>query len=181
MKIKSKSIIHTRVWLALALVSLCVPFVRAQEEGDERVEAQFPVWRAELPGGSYLVKLAAIDAVSMHTYVVDGAVEVQEVVVSTPGVSLARFYSMRRATVQSPSGVGQFVVESVQERIGQAAERFGAEGAIDSTVVKSYPATTHAKTVEYRLGKPEDIERLFASLRRAWLTGRGSTFTLKSE
>ncbi len=164
----------------LMACTLWAPHLAAQDTNDENPPAQFPVWQATLPGGDYIVKVAAIDSISRHTYVVDGAVEVTEVVVSTPGASVVRFYSMRKAPIQSPSGVGQYVVESVEERAAQLAERFGAKELLDSTVVKSYPATTHAKTVEFRLGNAEDLDRLFSSLSRAWLTGRGGTFKLNN-
>lgn len=167
--------------LTLHILALHHPQMLAQNSGEENPTAQFPVWHAELPGGDYFVKVAAIDSISRHTYLVDGVVEVTEVVIATPSAAVARFYTMRKAALQSPVGTGQFVVESVQERAAQIAGRVGAEDLLDSTVVKSYPATTHAKTIEFRLGTADDLDQLFISLRRAWLSGRGGTFRLSQQ
>jgi hypothetical protein len=43
-------------------------------------------------------------------------------------------------------------------------------------VVKNYPDTTHARTIEYRIQSEEELGALYGSLRTAWESGRGRRF-----
>jgi hypothetical protein len=47
---------------------------------------------------------------------------------------------------------------------------------VRTKVVKSYPTTTHAHTVEYRLVDRESLNKLFDSIEEAWLNGRAGSF-----
>ena len=132
--------------------------------------AQAAFWRCELPGGVYTVSLSTISSVSTHEYVVDGAARVTELTIGATGAVVARFYYLQPQVPKSPIGFGQSVIDKVQERTQDVAGR--AEGAgvepFWKKVVKSYPTTTHAHTVEYRLDNPDDIEKLRKSLEAAW-------------
>jgi len=44
-------------------------------------------------------------------------------------------------------------------------------------VVKKYPLTTHAKTIEYRLLTEAQLNALYQSARTAWVSGKGRVFT----
>jgi hypothetical protein len=46
-------------------------------------------------------------------------------------------------------------------------------------VIKKYPDTSHARTIEYRLLSEKDLSALYASVRNAWETGRGRQFSAK--
>lgn len=132
------------------------------------------VWRAEMPGGTFVVALSAITSVSSHEYVVDNAARVTEVTVAMIGSVIGRFYFLEPNTPQAPDGIGQSAINFVQDKLNEAADRTGSDAW--KKVVKSYPASTHAHTVEYRVESKETLQKLYKSLETAWLRGRGATF-----
>ena len=131
---------------------------------------QAAFWRCDLPGGVYTVSLPAISSVSTHEYIVDGAARVTELTVSTTGAVVARFYYLQPLVPKSPIGVGQSVIDKVQERVQDVAGRVEGAGVEPfwKKVVKNYPTATHAHTVEYRLDNLDDIEKSRKSLDAAW-------------
>lgn len=135
------------------------------------------VWTADMPAGKYIVRLSAITSVSMHEYVVDGSVRVIEVNVGTKGSELARFYYLEPNTPQAPGGIGQSAIDKVKERAEEASDRLGAS-TLWQKVTKNYPTTTHARTIEYRVGSKDDLKKLFESVEKSWLDGEGRTFKL---
>ena len=118
-----------------------------------------PLFRAQLPGGIYEVAVRSIVSVSTHEYLVDGAVRVIEMNIDTNGSILARFYFLEPATPSPPSGMGAAVVDKAQQFLAQAADKTGQDAW--KKVVKNYPTTTHARTVEYRLQSRDDVNKLF--------------------
>jgi hypothetical protein len=46
-------------------------------------------------------------------------------------------------------------------------------------VHKTYPVTTHAKTIEFRVSDLGTLDALVSSVRRAWLDGKGRRFNVK--
>ena len=136
---------------------------------------EIATWRAILPGGPYRVALSAITAVSQHEYSVEAAARVTEVNVSTRGAETVRFYYIEPNVPQAPGGVGQSAVEMVKERAQEAVSRAGGDDAW-SKVVKNYPVTTHARTVEYRLSTKESLIKLFESVQESWVKNRSATF-----
>lgn len=135
-------------------------------------------WKCELPGGTYVVSLPAISSASTHEYLVDGVVRVTEVTVATTGSVVARFYYLEPVTTQSPIGLGQSVIDKVQEKMIEGAERTGVEPPWKK-VVKNYPTSTHAHTVEYRLDTKEQLKKLFNNLESAWRANRESSFKVE--
>ncbi len=133
-------------------------------------------WRCELPGGVYLVALRNIQSVSMHEYVVDGAARVTEVTVATNSSVEGRFYFLEPMTVGTVGANLQQLQQHVQDLTSNHA---GPDDKVWEKVVKNYPATTHAHTVEYRLTRKESLQQLYTSLEQAWMTGRGAS--LKTE
>ena len=129
--------------------------------------AQAAFWRGELPGGIFVVSLPTVTSVSTHEYVVDGMARVTELTVDTTGQIVARFYYIEPLVAQTPGGVGQALIDKAQQKLTQAAERAGVE-EVWKKVVKNYPNTTHARTVEYRLDSIAQITRLQKSLEAAW-------------
>lgn len=124
-------------------------------------------WRCELQGGVYLVNLGTISSVSIHEYIVDGAAVVTEATISTTGAVVARFYYLEMLTPRSPVGVGQSVIDKAQEKAQELADRTG-QGEVLRRVVKNYPTTTHAHTVEYRVDTKEQVKKIYNSLEVAW-------------
>jgi len=69
----------------------------------------------------------------------------------------------------------RMVISVVTERLREAKEQLGSLGIGSSNlnaVTKTYPTTTHAHTIEYRLESREALERLFNNVTRAWSNGR---------
>lgn len=132
------------------------------------VQATKPIWRCNLPGGTYEIVVAAIVSVSSHEYIVDGAARVTEVNVDTQGSLTARFYYIE--PLATPGGVGAATLGKVQSVLTEAADRTGVDAW--KKVVKNYPTTTHAKTVEYRLGTKESLTKLLNSASKSLRTGQ---------
>ena len=128
-------------------------------------------WRCELPGGVYLVALRNIQSISTHEYVVDGAARVTEVTIATSSSVEGRFYYLEPVT---PNAVGATLQQLQQHVQDLAASHVDANDQVWQKVIKSYPTTTHAHTVEYRLTSKENLQQLYASLEQAWMTGRGA-------
>jgi len=136
-------------------------------------------WRCDLPGGVYLVNIASISCVSTHEYVVDGAARVTELTLGTNGAVVARFYYIEPMIPKSPIGIGQSLLDKAQEHAEDLAGRTGVE-QVWKKVVKSYPATTHAHTVEYRLESVDQIKRLQKSLEEAWRNNKETSIKIAS-
>lgn len=134
-------------------------------------------WKASLPGGQFQVPLDRIVSVSRHKYVLDGALIVDEVTVDTIGQALARFYFISPITDSAPGNSVAGMANRGRELIDKAAQRVGTD--VQNMVVKKYPETTHAKTIEYRLLTAEDLTALLGSVTTAWETGRGRQYSLK--
>jgi len=147
-----------RTFFVVALLASMVPAVQAA------------FWRCELPGGVYAVSLPTVSSVSTHEYVVDGMARVTELTIGTSGDVVARFYYLEPLVPKSPIGLGQSVIDKVQERAQDVAGRVEGAGVepVWKKVVKNYPTTTHARTVEYRLLNLDDVEKLRKSLEAAW-------------
>lgn len=141
--------------------------------------AAIPLLRARLPGGTYEVAVRAIIAVTSHEYVVDGVARVTEVNIDTSGVLLARFYYIEAVPASSPLGLGTNTLEKAQELMKQAADKSGQD--VWQRVVKNYPTTTHARTVEYRVASREDLNKLFEAAEEAFRLQRPKTVTIGGE
>ncbi len=132
-------------------------------------------WEARLGGGEFVVALDRISSVSRHKYVLDGALIVDEVTIDTTGQALARFYYITPITSGVPGNAASQVAESALGLVDKAAQSAGSD--VQNMVVKKYPLTTHAKTVEYRLLSESQLNVLFQSAKTAWQTGKGRVFT----
>jgi len=138
------------------------------------VQASRPVWRCNLPGGNYEIVVAAMVSVSSHEYIVDGAARVTEVNVDTQGILTVRFYYIE--PLSTPGGVGAATLSKVQSVLTEAADRTGVDAW--RKVVKNYPTTTHAKTVEYRLGSKESLTKVLNSASKCLRTGQADEVTI---
>ena len=74
-----------------------------------------------------------------------------------------------------PVAAGQKALSAIENKAKEASARFES-GDLRTKVVKSYPTTTHARTVEYRLSDRESLSKLFKSIEDAWLNGRAGSF-----
>jgi hypothetical protein len=143
--------------------------------GDSAGPARF--WQATLSGGQYMVALDQITSVSRHKYLLDGALVVDEVTVDTTGQALARFYFISPVTDALPGNTVANLASRATELLEKAAEHTGAE--VQNMVVKKYPETTHARTIEYRILSEPELTSLYNSAQSAWESGKGRKFTGK--
>ncbi len=138
-------------------------------------------WQATLPGGHYMVALDRISAVSRHRYVLDGTVIVDEVVIDALGQALARFYFIApitdAATGSAAGAAATRLAERGTELLDKAARTAGTD--VHQMVIKKFPETTHARTIEYRLLSAEELTALHNSIRTAWESGKGRKFAIK--
>ena len=142
--------------------------------------SQAAFWRCELPGGVFVVSLPSVSLVSVHEYVVDGAARVTELTVGTNSAVVARFYYIEPMLPKSPVGIGQTLLDKAQQRAQEASTRTGTE-AVWQKVVKNYPTTTHAHTVEYRLETLDQLKRVQKSLEDAWRANKETQLKISSE
>lgn len=126
-------------------------------------------WEASLVGGEYLVDITKIQSVSLHSYNVKN-IGVVEVVIDTGGDALARFYSF------SATEGADDVIESLEAEAREQLNAIDPVG-VQTKVVKEYPITTHAKTVEYNLGSSSEVEKLYNSIKRSWKSTRAGKFS----
>lgn len=139
-----------------------------------------PMWRCDLPGGTYEVAIRNMISVSIHDYVVDAVARVTEMNVETAGSTEVRFYYLEPITPTSPVGVGQSTIDKVQELANEAAGRINpGDQPPWEKVVKTYPATTHAHTVEFRLDTKEDLQTLFNSAEQAFRQNQNTEIMLE--
>lgn len=176
----------SNLFLVIPLLLMAVSIPSSAQEPDpteggkksiEDVDGPNRFWQATLPGGHYMVALDRISSISRHQYVLDGALIVDEVTVDSLGQALARFYfiSPVSSTTSGTSVAG--IVERGTELLDQAAARAGTD--VHNMVVKKYPDTTHARTVEYRLLSKEQLTSLYQSLQNSWQSGKGRRFSAR--
>jgi len=141
-------------------------------------------WKCVLPGGTFEVALRSVTTISSHEYVIEGGIKITEVVIETSSSSTEnRFYYMQ-APGQNAGGVAGSAVDAVQSRAQAAADHVTAvmggnttaSDLLNTTVVKSYPTTTHAHTVEYRMASLADLTSLFNSIEAAWTSNTNTSF-----
>ena len=163
--------------LLVSLLFAAAPLLHAQTPAPGATPAPgtaMPMWRANLPGGAYSVALRSIVSVSTHEYIVDAVARVTEVNIDTAGSALVRFYYIEPTTPAAPLGLGTATIEKAQELLQEGAERTGQD--VWKKVAKSYPLTTHARTVEYRLASKETLQKLFDSAESAFRLGKNTVF-----
>jgi len=160
-------------FLALVLLATTVPAFAQTPK--------FALWKAEMPGGNYAVRCDRIASVSLHTYTVNATMDVTEMTIATDTAVVARFYYIEPKTPSGPGGVGDSVIRSVKDKAQQALEKANkqASDVINTQVVKDYPVTTHAHTVEYRLGSAEAIQAAYDSAFQSWTTLRPGEYKVE--
>jgi hypothetical protein len=133
------------------------------------------LWTADLPGGTYIVRVTAITSVSLHEYVVDNAARVAEVNIGTSASDTVRFYSIEPNVPKAPGGVGQSVIDKAEEKANELLNRTRMDETWQK-VMKNYPTTTHSHTIEYRIPDRKTLQALFDHLRECFESQRAGTF-----
>ena len=134
-------------------------------------------WECSLAGGEYSVNLGAITSVSKHSYVLDGTLLVTEVTIDTTGTALARFYYIEPITKDTQFNALARIQNRAEQLRNRGKKRTGTKA--DEMAQKSYPTTTHARTIEFRIMNEVELNALYASLYRAWNSGKGRTFRIE--
>ena len=134
-------------------------------------------WECSLPGGEYSVNLGAITSVSKHSYVLDGTLLVTEATVDTTGTALARFYYIEPITKDTTFNALARIQKRAEELRNRGQSRTGTKA--DEMAQKSYPTTTHARTIEFRIMNEVELNALYGSLYQAWTSGKGRTFRIQ--
>lgn len=144
-----------------------------QQQGDE--PTRDGLWDGRLKGGNYIVRCNSIIALSKHEYVADAVARVVEVNLTLSSSQIVRFYFLEPAKMETNSNLvnaGTQAVERAKGLFEQAAGRVSTT-LTEPRVVKSYPASTHAHTVEFVLKDEARLNSLFQSLERGFRTGQG--------
>lgn len=181
---KSNKVAHS---LLAFLLSVSMPLVAGAQvnpspQPGENQTSRVPLWECKLPTGVFAVDLRTISSISTHEYLVDGGMKVTEVTVSPLGSTIARFYFAEPVTVSAPGGIGQSVLDQMQQKIKEGTDRLtGASGneALLYQVIKKYPEATHAHTVEFRLKSREQATKVYESAYDAWRHLRPAKLTVE--
>lgn len=170
---------------AVSLASLAPLHAQNQRPANEETTSDTVqknrFWQASVGGGHYMVALDRISAISRHQYVLDGAVIVDEVTVDALGQALVRFYFISPISDAMGGNATGKAAARIADRGRELVER-GAQIAgtgVHNMVVKKFPETTHARTVEYRVLSETELSGLYNSVRTAWESGRGRKFAIK--
>ncbi len=137
-----------------------------------------PLWRCTAPGGVFVVAVSQIVAIGMHEYIVDGAARVTELNIDTTGNALVRYYFLEPIDPQTPLAVGQSALTKLKELAEEAASRVDIEESWRK-VVKNYPGSTHARTIEFRVDSKEDLTKIFNSADTAFRNQRAGSTTIE--
>lgn len=162
----------------------------AKKDGVKDEETKDPWWDCTLPGGNFTVHIGKITSVSMHQYIVKAPTQsagatplpsrVYEVNVATDTAQVTRFYYIESAVDGGQSNIVKTGIDRLNDVAGRLADKTGS-AKFWHLVQKDYPQTTHAHTVEFRLDSKEDLDRLFGSVKRCWMVGRGARFTIVNQ
>jgi hypothetical protein len=127
------------------------------------------VWTGSLKGGRYIVKCRDIIALSKHEYVADAAARVVEVNLTLSSNTAVRFYYLEPVRLEGSGTIaaGQQAIDKARQMVQDAAARISPT-LTEPKVVKTYPVSTHAHTVEYVLKEEARLNSLFNSLEHAF-------------
>lgn len=139
---------------------------QAQDPAPTKVRNAIALFSCVTPGGTYKVAVRAIISVSSHEYVVDGT-RVTEVNIDTGGNALVRFYHLEILPTQAPLGIGQGALDKLNSAAKELSSRTETSD-VWKKVVKSYPTSTHAHTIEYRLAEKSELMKIFESANEAF-------------
>ena len=137
------------------------------------------LWDGRLKGGNYIVRCNSIIALSKHEYISDGVARVVEVNLTLNSAQIIRFYFLEPYKPESGSSTlnaGTQALEKAKGLFEQAAGRVSPE-LTSPKVVKNYPASTHAHTIEFSLKEEATLNSLFGSLERSLRTGQGRVWS----
>ncbi|MDZ4401658.1 hypothetical protein [Prosthecobacter sp.] len=150
------------------------PSGQGGQQGQQDEVTRDGLWDGRLQGGNYIVRCNSIIALSKHEYISDGVARVVEVNLTLNSAQVIRFYFLEPVKVEGSSMItaGQQALDRARGAVEQAAGRV-SNTLTEPKVVKNYPASTHAHTVEFVLKEEAKLNALFGSLERSLRTGQG--------
>lgn len=161
-------------------------FSQAQSAADmqpaaEMRQAQGIYWSACFGGSAeknpfVMVKINTITSISRQRYLLNGSLNVWELVIDTTGNNAIRIYC-----IETPGGKAGMTADLASRVPGMSYVK--EAGGLNGTecVTKTYPESTHAHSVEFRVQTPEALNKIQKSLMKALSTGRGDTLMLPAE
>jgi len=131
-------------------------------------------------GGRFVMPFRSIVSISRHEFLVDGGGKVHELTVDTNGSVIARYYYLSTVLENNPLNAAQIVNNRMKKLENTAKNRTGED---TRAVVKHYPDTTHAKTVEFNVSSLEHLERIYDHIYQDWVVrnakGDGRTLRIR--
>lgn len=123
-----------------------------------------------------MIKINTITSLSRQRYLLNGTMNVWELVIDTTGNNSIRIYY-----IDTPGGKAGAAgdLASRMPGLSYAKEAAGLNGA--ECVTKTYPDSTHTHTVEFRVLSLDALKKIQKSLMRSMAIGRGDTLMLPAE
>ena len=133
-------------------------------------------WQASFAnGGHYMVRLSNVASASKQIYISDGLARVVEVNIGCDSATVVRFYFLEPVGKDTPIAAASTILDRGTDLAKQAAGKVSPT-ASQLQVVKNYPTSTHAHTVEFVIQDEATINSLYSSLMSAINTGKGRTW-----
>ena len=179
------------ILLTVAAIILCAGAAQAQKGGKGNTNnnnnnnngnnssqvTNLRWWVAQFPNGNnYMVRMDKIASASKHEFIANATVRVVEVTVATDSAVVARFYFMEPAGKDSSLAAVTTPLERAQSTLQDGVSRVSPTLG-KQHVVKDYPTTTHAHTVDYVVQQEDTLNSLYASLTAAINQGVGGSWT----
>lgn len=169
--------------LLLLLLFCTLPIAAQTTEDDVPEETQNATdeeslrrfWQLSLPDGQFMVALDRIASIARTSYILDGGLVVTEVTIDTVGNALCRIYQITPVAENGSVSGTQRLAQRARDLGTRAGELTGTD---PNMVQKSYPTTTHAKTIEFRVAESTTLDALYSSLNQAWREGKGRRFAV---
>jgi hypothetical protein len=136
-------------------------------------------WRLSLPAGKVTLDLTKVTTVAQHEYISDELFRVTELNIATTSDLLIRFYYLEKyIPLKGASGqVIKGAADHIQQKAETAADTAGIE-PVWRQVHKNYPATTHARTVEYRLQSKDHLTKIRKHVEAAWIAQKSGIYEI---
>jgi hypothetical protein len=146
--------------------------------GAEVVEGPDGFLSIDYKGGRFLVPFRCLVSVARHDFLLDGGGMVHELTIDTQGSVIARYYYLESILENNPTNAAQ-IVNNRLKKVGDIVEQ--RTGVDSRVVIKHYPDTTHAKTVEFNVSSMELLERIYDYIYDDWVlhNGKSGGHTLK--
>jgi len=138
-------------------------------------------WRGYLSiqqkDGHFVMPYSRIVSVTRHEYLVDGGGKVSEVTIDTTGSVIARYYFLESLAGETSLNSGKIIDNRIREIENSVNKKTGID---TRPVIKHYPDTTHARTVEFNLSDKGDLKKIYDHIIHEWIEegGRGAGRTL---